>query len=921
MRPLKLTVSAFGPYAAEQVIDMNRLGTGGVYLITGDTGAGKTTIFDAITFALYGDPSGTVRDSSMLRSKYADPQTPTFVELVFEYGGKEYTVRRSPKYDRPKLRGSGFTTQEADAHMIFPDGRIVAKPSDVTSAVQELIGIDRNQFSQIAMIAQGDFQKLLLASTVERGNIFRQIFKTAPYLRLQERLKAEAAALRNRYSELRTSVSQYIGGAVCPPGDENEAALERAKAGELDSKSTLELLDRLIEQDEIYRSEEKQQLEIVEAGLKQANELLGRAQELEKARTELNAADAGLNTLNEQQIKLSAAYDNAAAQQPAIDELTGMIAAESNLLSRYDELKALTDNRDRTAKALRENRARTQDLSVLVRDGGAQLEAADREFAALADADRLLAEASAERTALVARKDGADKLQKQLADIRKLKSRLKTAQNEYTAASEKSAKLAADYSAANRAFLDAQAGIIAGTLTDGQPCPVCGSVHHPSPAPLADKAPTEAEIERLKADSERAAAEASERSAGASELLGQYQTAAQQLTADCTGLLGLCNPGTIDEDLGAAQRDNAAALESAERRIEMESARSKRRAELEKSLPEMRRLHSERQSALAESEKTIAALESRLNGEEEAIRTCAAGLQHPSAEKARLFISGLEQRRKAMIDAVENTRAELERCRTSIADLRGKREAYAAQLEGAEEIDAAAAAERSRELTEKKNSLSERLTAVAVRLETNCTARTGVRTQLENLAVLDEQMGWTNTLCDVANGNLKGTDRITLETYVQASYFGRILLRANQRLLSMSGGQYELVRRETADNQHSKSGLELDVIDHINGSRRSVNTLSGGESFKASLSLALGLSDEIQASAGGIRLDTMFIDEGFGSLSEGDLRQAMDVLAGLGSGNRLVGIISHVADLKERIEKQIVVTKDRSGASRATVIF
>ncbi|MBE6759098.1 MAG: SMC family ATPase [Ruminococcaceae bacterium] len=920
MRPLKLTLSAFGPYADEQVIELDRLGTGGVYLITGPTGAGKTTIFDAITFALYGAPSGTVRDPSMLRSKYADPRTPTFVELLFEYGGGEYTIRRSPKYDRPKQRGSGFTSQDADAHMIFPDGRIVSKPTEVTAAVQELIGIDRNQFSQIAMIAQGDFQKLLIASTLERGNIFRQIFKTAPFYRLQERLRNEASALRNRYTELRASVSQYIGGAVCPPGDESEASLEKARAGELDGKSTIELLDRLIAQDESLHTETSKSLERTETELKQANKLLGRAQELDKARKELAAASGKLCALEESLAKLTAAHEAAVAQQPAIDALTDQIAAETNLLPRYDELTQRTRRRDAAAADLRKKRDEIAKLAELVRKGEAQLETADKEYVSLADADRLLAEVTAERTQLSARKSGVEKLRTQLSDIRNLKTQLKSAQAEYTAASENSAKLSADYSAANRAFLDAQAGILAGTLADDHPCPVCGSTHHPSPAPLAETAPTEAQINQLKAKSERAAAEASERSAKASELLGQYQTAAQQLTADCTELLGFCKPETIDTDLEAAQNDTAAALNAAEQRLASETVRSTRRGELEKALPEMRRLHAERQTGLSESEKAAAALESTLAGEDEAIRACAAGLQHQSAQKAREHISQLEQQRAGLVAAIEQARNALETCRTDIADLSGKKNAYSAQLEGAEEIDTAAAAEHSRALSEKKDALNTQLTAIAVRLETNRGARTGVHTQLENLSVLDEQIGWTTTLSDVANGNLKGTDRITLETFVQASYFGRILVRANQRLMSMSGSQYELVRRETADNQQSKSGLELDVIDHINGSRRSVNTLSGGESFKASLSLALGLSDEIQASAGGIRLDTMFIDEGFGSLSDGDLQQAMDVLAGLGSGNRLVGIISHVADLKERIDRQIVVTKDRSGASHASIV-
>ena len=219
MRPLKLTISAFGPYAGKTELDFSELGENGLYLITGDTGAGKTTLFDAIAFALYGEPSGTTRDTSMFRSKYAAPDTDTYVELDFAYNGKMYNIIRNPEYQRPKKRGEGFTSQKPDATLTYPDNRLVTGSPQVTKVIEELIGLDCSQFSQIAMIAQGDFLKLLIASTKERQEIFRQIFQTKNFETLQYRLKSESAALSNQYQDIQKSIEQYIDGIVCETDD------------------------------------------------------------------------------------------------------------------------------------------------------------------------------------------------------------------------------------------------------------------------------------------------------------------------------------------------------------------------------------------------------------------------------------------------------------------------------------------------------------------------------------------------------------------------------------------------------------------------------------------------------------------------------------------------------------------------------
>ena len=287
MRPLKLTLSAFGPYAGHTEIDLEKLGEKGLYLITGDTGAGKTTIFDAITYALYDAPSGTNRDTSMFRSKYASPETPTFVEMTFSCGGKVYTVKRNPEYERPARRGSKMTKQRAEAELHLPDGRVLDKPKEVNAELTQIIGLDRSQFSQIAMIAQGEFLKLLTAETKDRQEIFRKIFKTNCYEVLQNRLKDSANTLYRKCEAARASVQQYIGGIVCAEGDMLREKAQQAKEGKLPFAETVELLETLIDRDEAEDAACARQFEVLEEKIGAVNARLIKADERRKMREAL----------------------------------------------------------------------------------------------------------------------------------------------------------------------------------------------------------------------------------------------------------------------------------------------------------------------------------------------------------------------------------------------------------------------------------------------------------------------------------------------------------------------------------------------------------------------------------------------------------------------------------------------------------
>lgn len=481
MRPLKLTMSAFGPYAGQTTVDFDALGTTGLYLITGDTGAGKTTIFDAIAYALYGEASGETRESSMLRSKYAEPETPTFVELIFANGGERYTVRRNPEYTRPKTRGTGTTVQKADAELTMPDGRIVTKAREVTAAVTEVIGVDRAQFSRIAMIAQGEFRRLLLAQTDERKAIFRQIFRTGKYLALQNRLKDDAAALEKTCGELVAALRSTAETIDCDDPD----ALPDAE----DTDALLTALDALIDADADARAQTNTKHEQAKAQHARLLTDLGKAQAVEQARAELKAAEADLQQAQREQASARAALDTAEAKQPDMEQLLQDIARLQDALSQYEQLdkqraqaKAAREALEEKTAALEQARAQAQATEQTCKSAHAQL-AEQPKLAVAAE------QTAQEQKAAEQRCKALTELDRQRKRCAELQKKLEAAQEKYTRAAEAAQAASAYYSALDRAYLDAQAGILARTLTPGQPCPVCGATEHPCPAAAPEQTP------------------------------------------------------------------------------------------------------------------------------------------------------------------------------------------------------------------------------------------------------------------------------------------------------------------------------------------------------------------------------------------------------------------------------------------------
>ena len=904
MRPLKLTISAFGPYAGECVLDLESLGTGGLYLITGDTGAGKTTIFDAICYALYGKASGGARDNSdLFRSKYAAPETPTFVELEFACHGQRYTVRRNPGYLRPAKRGSTMVEQKPDAQLHLPDGAVITKEKQVTAKVTEILGVGKEHFSSIAMIAQGDFQQLLLAKTEDRVKIFRKMFDTDKYKVLQDRLGIETRAAEQRWRELRASQEQYA--AMLRTAEETDVR-------GLPMDEVRRILEEALAADETMLNGLGSQTGALEARSADLAALTERSRNQQKQRQLLVEMRQSEGRGAEQLAAAEAALNAAQAQEPRRAALTNEIAALEAVRPRYAELNAL-----RRTQAAEE--AKLRGLSLELEKTASALSAAQkqqtdatREMEELKGVPLLLAENGRVQETLTQRQSELTALQKQDALYRTACGKTEQAQREYLAAAQAAADAQQKHQTLCRAFLDAQAGILASALVAGVACPVCGSVSHPAPAPLADHAPTQEAVDAAQGRADAARKKAETASAKAGRLEGERAQLEQALQSAEEKLL---KGQTLDDAMENCQK----ALAEAGKEGKSLAIQEQRRRALEAALPGLEqkiRALTERQTADAQ---TAAALEATIRERAAQMETAAAALPYAGEELLLGEIDGRKKERMALENALNAAREHHRTVEGKLTALRGRIEATQAALDAQEPIDFDAANEELTRVSAELAALRQTGNAASGRLSVNRQVKAGLERTAGELTALEEKLRWLEPLSKTANGSLSGKERLMLETFVQTTYFDRIIACANTRLLRMTDGQYELIRHTEAADGRRLTGLELDVIDHYNGSERSVRTLSGGESFKASLSLALGLSEMIQRQSGGIRFDTMFVDEGFGSLDEESLRQAINTLTNLSGADRLVGIISHVAELKERIDKQIIVTKTRDGYSQARI--
>ncbi|MGI6544835.1 MAG: AAA family ATPase [Fastidiosipilaceae bacterium] len=921
MRPLKLTMSAFGCYADKQTIDFETLGNEGLYLITGDTGAGKTTIFDAITFALFGETSGDNRKAEMLRSKYAQENAETYVELSFQYHDKAYLIKRNPSYVRAKQRGEGITEEKADAELHLPDNRIVTKLREVNTKVEEILGINREQFVQIAMIAQGEFLKVLHASTEDRIEIFRKIFYTDAYKTFQDRVKKDANGLVAEIKEQRRGYEYSLGNVqVDAHDDENTQKLSDAKSGLLLASDVIEWLTQIISADgEVFSANEKL-LEEVGIKLAEINQRFGQAEQDKKARDTLKAAEDRLPSEMATQNEAESVLNAEKAKKPEYETVKTQIAEIERSLTKYQELQNLIDSIKVNEEKLSVEKQNAEDLQKKQISDTSALEIAKEELKSLADAEVIAETLRSQQGKLTTRQISLCSLTALLEGYGRLLYELKAAQDDYT---EKStiAKTKRDrYEDLNKAYLDEQAGILAVELKDGQPCPVCGSTEHPAPAVLSALAPTKAELDKAKKAAEVAESEMTTASDLASNLNGQSGTKRDEIITAATTLLGEPLFDNIPSVLESALTEVKTGIAGVSEQLAEQEKRIARKKELDEAIPTSESNLIKVGEALGKSKEQVAALTTQIDADNKTRDKQAAELKFKNEADAKSEISALNTKKKGYEDALQTAQTAHDTAKTKADGTATEIQTLQSQLGDSQPLDLDALKQDKDAIENTQRGLGESNRVVSTRKSTNQTVLNSISKTAKTIMDLEARYKWLKEISDTANGDISGKEKIKLETYIQAAYFDRIIARANIRLLQMSNSQFELKRRDVSGKQ-GQSGLDLNVIDHYNGTQRDAKTLSGGESFIASLSLALGLSDEIQNNAGGIRLDSMFVDEGFDSLDDTKLSQAIQALMSISQTNRLVGIISHVTGLDEKIGRKIVVTKERTGGSRAEIVL
>ncbi len=919
MRPLLLNITGFGTYCKPTQINLEQLGTSGLYLITGDTGSGKTTIFDAITYALYGTVNGQNRQVSMLRSTFADLDTPTEVELVFEYKGERYTVKRNPDYERRAKRGEGVIKQAADATLIKPDGTVITQNTKVTSYITELFGIDKNQFSQIVMIAQGDFQQLLMENTERRQEIFRKLFKTDYYLKLQLMLSDAENDIKKTVNERKAAIKNNIDNLVCKEDSLLKIDVETAKTTGLPVTEVFELTQKLIdedtkEKDAVDKAEKENQGE-----LEKITELLTKAQNNDLLKKSLEEKESELKAIRITHDELKKVLQEHKDSENELKNKEADLAVKKQKMQNYDKLEELEEaagqlskNKEASKKAQEKALA---ELESLKQKKNELIE----EQKKLSGTDTKLVNLENEKSKLSERSEKVSTLKILLEEYAELNVNLNDAQKKYKALQKDFEEKDELCRQKRKLFMDEQAGILASKLEAGSPCPVCGSLEHPKLAVITQKAPTQTELEELQQAVDQADKLMTDANAACSIANTNVENAQKRIAEESKKLFN----DKADDDYGALEkvcREETDSLKQKiaelEKQIETENTNVQRKEQIEKSLPELEEQLTTTEKSERLSANEVLALEEKLKAAENQSNELKKTLEYAGKTEAQAALDKLDEEITLMKQASEKAQTDYDKINEDIKTLDGQIIQIKGQLEKADEIDSQALTKEQEKLRALKEELTQKRSELDVRLGKNKGALEKIKAGAAELAGLEEKQTWITALSKTANGNLAGgKERIKLETYIQMTYFDKIIAHANKRLMIMSDNQYELVRKKEASDLRIQTGLELDVIDHYNGGQRSVKSLSGGESFQASLALALGLSDEVRRSSGGIKIDSMFVDEGFGTLDSEALQKAFKALSGITEGNRLVGIISHVDLLKEKIDRQIVVKKERTGGS------
>ena len=1034
MRPIKLTISAFGPYASKQVIDFEELKGRNIFVISGKTGAGKTTIFDAISYALYGEASGESRETDSLRSHFADDNTETYVELEFELRGERYIVNRVPKQKKKKARGEGYTEKSADATLTLPDGKIITKVKNVTDKIIEILGITREQFKQIVMLAQGEFKKLLLADSVEREGIFRKIFNTYDFEKIQAELKDKAANL----SKNRTKSKHEMEINLKNIKGEHDIVIDEY----VDFPLVIEKLKDLLERDNnIYKTLNEEGKEVdnnlqvknqEKAIIETNNNLLKEKEIITKALEELLSKEDEYKNKSKTIIDGKNAKEVKYIEDKLIETTKKLTKREEDYnlsLKNIDSLKLKQEEANKLLQIEESKECDREKLSVEINNLN-KLEEKIIELDSLNNKVMHLKQ-SAENSKLqiINNKKETEELKKskeekelQLKDIATLETKkvelesdikaknktldevrelfkvIRSFQNTYIEHNNKAKeykefeveykKVKENYEAMDDLYKKEQAGILASKLQENEPCPVCGSTNHPNKATIKEnlKIPTKEELKVAKENLDKLEKENLEKINNLTTLNSNKTTYLEQVNNHLSMLSATLNidktfnseTAKVVKNLGTELKsvidklkdellkviDKISLKEKIEKElnlitttinerehslIKLEECEKNYTTELtqnitkideyKKEIPEnitdlktLNNLIEVKTKELNISKEKLAKLRlenenlaKKLEGENSTSKEINKSIEELKLEiannKANFNEAIKEQgfdniedyeNAKLKISMVESLEKEVENYNSELKLTKAKQEDIINKTKDIVFMDITTIDEEIRSIQNNKKELESKLRELHAIIVGNKTILKNVENLNIEFKEIEEEYKVVGELADLANG--KKAPYISFERYILASYFEDIIEAANIRLEKMTGDRFSLIRKTSKSKGAGQKGLELEIYDNYTDSSRDVSSLSGGESFKASLSLALGLSDIVQSNAGGVSLDTMFVDEGFGTLDPQSLDNAIDSLLELQRGGRLVGIISHVEELKERIDAKLEVTSTSKGS-------
>lgn len=1036
MRPLKLVLSAFGPYAEKQELDFTLLNGRNIFVISGPTGAGKTTLFDAISYALYGIASGDSREIDALRSDFAHPDTETYVELEFELRGEIYTVWRAPQQMKKKSRGEGYTPAVPEAVLTLPDGKVITKVTNVTNKITEILGITKDQFKQIVMLPQGEFKKLLLANSTEREGVFRKIFNTYNFEKIQLQLKDQAIKLsverKKSKDKMQTNLENIQGEHSIVLGEyiDFESVMESLKAlmnhqklsykqleDELqkikENQDKLKVQQTKIEQNNtlikekdlvlkqveecIEQQENYKQKAVISSEAKKAKDVLAFENKFQEKKQSLVTKQAEYEKSKGQVIKLENTLEEAkmqleieVANDPIREKLTQEIGHLQGLEPKFIEYE-----NERQAQAnLKEGIVKLK-TSIQTKHQALEKCKADKLMN-----EKKLTELTTLETQKVTLENERTTKDQTIQEIRSLYKVITTYQGEqakhemlmktYQAFEPSYIQVKNDYEQMDDRYKKEQAGILASQLTSGLPCPVCGSIEHPMPATKKQgEVPTEQslkekkqELEELEKQKNSYLLDLTTLSANKKNLNEQVETGLQRFATQlgigttyeettATTILAYGKQlgeqiNQLKENLEAIEKQlatkesiktNISDLETLLVNLEIEKvsletqytehfgkleaaeakliAYQKDIPEEIKSLESLKEEINKQIKILEESkqrlhhvtrvrDEAITQLESeRAKGKEILSTLTTLDTEQTACKEAldqQLNKAGFKQiedyeKAKENIAQIESLDESIATYTNKLAIITSKKEDLLQKTEGLSFIEDATITEQIKEATDNEQLKQNQVKGLFAILENNKTILGNVKELYKTFKAKEEAYKVVGELADLANG--KKSPYISFERYVLASYFQDIIEAANVRLAKMTSGRFALKRKTSKSKGLGQKGLELEIYDHYTASSRDVGSLSGGESFKASLALALGLSDVVQSSAGGVSLDTMFVDEGFGTLDPQSLDSAIDSLLELQRGGRLVGIISHVEELKERVNAKLEVTATAKGSKAA----